>query len=71
MSSAAATILDFEWDIPAINEWISPDSVAWSIDYADPNLEGMLREVLSHYFQLAIWHKAKACETVSSPTSLR
>ncbi len=63
LASAAATLLDFEWDIPAINEWISPDSVEWSIDYGDPNLEGMLREVLSHYFQLAIWHKANACDT--------
>ena len=61
--ASAATLLDFEWEIPAIDEWVSPDLVPWSIDYADQNLEGMLREVLGHYFQLSIWHNAKACET--------
>ena len=67
MASAAATLLDFEWEIPAINEWVSPDLVPWSIDYADHNLEGMLREVLTHYFQMSIWHKAKACDTGEVP----
>ena len=67
MASAAATLLDFEWEIPAIDEWVSPDLVPWSIDYADQNLEGMLREVLGHYFQLSIWHNAKACKTGEVP----
>ena len=67
MASAAATLLDFEWEIPAIDQWVSPDLSPWSIDYADQNLEGMLREALGHYFQLSIWHKAKACDTGEVP----
>ena len=67
MASAAATLLDFEWEIPAVDHWVSPDLCPWSIDYADQNLEGMLREVLGYYFQLSIWHKAKACHTGEVP----
>ena len=39
----------------------------WHIDYTDPNLEGLLREVLGHYFQMVIWHKAKACDLGETP----
>ena len=67
MASAAATLLDFEWEIPSIDLWISPDAVHWDIDFADQNLEGMLREVVGHYMQMAIWHKAKACDSGEIP----
>ena len=67
MASAAATLLDFEWEIPAIDQWVSPDLSPWSIAYGDPNLEGMLRETLGHYSQLSIWRKAKACDTGEVP----
>ena len=67
MASAAATLLDFEWEIPAVDHWISPDMCEWHIDFADQNIEGMLREALGYYFQLSIWHKAKACDTGEVP----
>ena len=47
MASAAATLLDFEWEIPEVDRWISPDLCPWIIDYSDQNLEGMLKEVAS------------------------
>ena len=59
--------LDFEWEIPAVDHWISPDMCDWHIDFADQNIEGMLREALGYYFQLSIWHKAKACDTGEVP----
>ena len=67
MASAAATLLDFEWEIPDVDHWISPDLCPWSIDYTDQNHEGMLREALGYYFRLSIWPKAKACDTGEVP----
>ena len=67
MASAAATLLDFEWEVPEASRWVSPDSVPWIIDLSAQNLDSIHREVLGHYFQLSIWHKAKACDDGEVP----
>ena len=67
MAGAAATLWDFEWEVPEVSRWVSPDSVPRIIDFSEQNLDGILREVLGHYFQLSIWHKAKACDDGEVP----
>ena len=42
MSSAAATLLDFGWQIPEADCWISPDGCQWDLEYQEQNFEGML-----------------------------
>ena len=47
MVPCLALLLDFEWEIPRKDRWISLDLCPWTIDYSDQNLEGMLKEVAS------------------------
>ena len=46
LSSAIATLLGFGWQIPKINEIVSPDDVSWGLDYSAPNFMPMLKELL-------------------------
>ena len=54
MSSAAATLVDFDWQAPEVDYCISPDGIPWQVDFKEQNFEGMIREVLEHSFQLTL-----------------
>ena len=58
LSSAIATLLDFDWAVPSITQWVSPDGASWVVDFSAPNLIQMVKELLMHYFQASLWKKA-------------
>ena len=58
LSSAIATLLDFDWAVPSITHWVSPDGAVWELDFSAPNLIQMVKKLLLHYFQASLWKKA-------------
>ena len=66
-SSAIATLLDFGWQLPKINEWVSPDGVTWGLDYVAPNFMPMLKELLGVFFQQQLWRRAQIFPDALSP----
>ena len=67
MSSAAATLLNFGWQIPEVDCWISPDGCQWDLECQEQNFEDMLREVFRHHFQATLWQRARACDDGEVP----
>ena len=50
LSSAIATLLDFDWAVPSITQWVSPDGAVWELGFSAPNLIQMVKELLQHFF---------------------
>ena len=55
MSSAVATLLDWQFRPVSFNFWIDPDGLSWLLDPKDPNFVGAAKEVLRHHFHKAAW----------------
>ena len=60
LSAAMASLLDAGFDIPEIGRWIDPSGVQWLLHFSSPMASPALRQVLSHFLQLGVWHKARA-----------
>ena len=57
-SSAVATLQDFDWVVPGISQWSSPDGALWELDLSAPNFIQMQKKLLQHFFQASLWKKA-------------
>ena len=62
MSSAIATLMDWDFEPLTPSQWIDPTGSTWIIDYDAPSCIGLAKEVLEHHFLRKIW--------TSSTTSL-
>ena len=58
LSAAMASLLDAGFEIPDIGKWIDPSGVEWLLDYSQPMAIPAIRQVLTHFLQLGVWHKA-------------
>ena len=58
LSAAMASLLDAGFDIPDIGRWVDPSGVAWALDYSQPMAIPAIRQMVTHFLQLGIWHKA-------------
>ena len=59
MSAAMASLLDAGFEIPDIGRWVDPSGGQWLVDYSLPMAIPALRQVLVHFLQLGIWHRAR------------
>ena len=55
MSSAMATLIDLDWGIVDIFNWRDPEGHLWTLDYEDPMLPDILKEVLMVHTSRFIW----------------
>ena len=55
MSSAIATLTDLGWKLIDLYNWQSPDGDKWILDFTDPLLPDLLREVLQVHCSRHIW----------------
>ena len=69
LSAAMASLLDAGFEIPEIGRWIDPSGGQWLLDYSLPMAIPALRQVLTHFLQLGIWHKAR-CHTFRASLGL-
>ena len=53
-----ASLLDAGFEIPDIGRWIDPSGVEWALDFAQPRAIPAIRQVLTHFLQLGMWHRA-------------
>jgi hypothetical protein len=55
MSSAIATLIDWDFEPLSLTQWIDPTGATWVIDYEVPSCIGLAKEVLEHHFLCKIW----------------
>ena len=58
LSAAMASLLDAGFEIPEIGRWIDPSGVEWTLDFSQPMAIPAIRQVLTHFLQLGMWHRA-------------
>ena len=60
MSSAIATLTDLDWTPSTTSMWTDPDGSTWALDYSDPMLPDILKEVLHYHTPKFIWRNHAA-----------
>ena len=50
--------MDHGWNPLHIDQWLDPSGSTWHIDYKQPGIVGMCREILSYHFTNSLWSQA-------------
>ena len=58
LSAAMASLLDAGFEIPDIGRWIDPSGGIWALDFSQPMAIPAIRQVLTYFLQIGIWHRA-------------
>ena len=55
MSSAIATLSDLDWTLTSMDTWSDPEGSQWQLDYKDPQLPDIVKELLQVHTMAFIW----------------
>ena len=67
MSSAIATLIDWDFETLSLTQWIDPTGATWLVDYSAPSCIGLVKEVLEHHFLNKIWGTSRGLGTTRTP----